>query len=125
MKGELQQRIIERWPTWFNTTGDIGKTLMPFGFQHGDGWFNLVWQLCERLEPLVAVTEQEGGCSFRVLQVKEKFGGLRFYTTFGNAAISALIETAEAESCHICELCGQPGIRRGASWITTRCDKHA
>jgi hypothetical protein len=27
---------------------------MPFDFQHADGWFDLVWRLCERLEPIIA-----------------------------------------------------------------------
>lgn len=42
------------------------------GFEHGDGWFDLVWRLCEDLEPLVARLEKETGQQFQVLQVKEK-----------------------------------------------------
>jgi hypothetical protein len=51
---------------------------MPFGFEHGDSWFDLVWTLCERLETVVAAAETKTGRSFHVHQVKEKFGGLRF-----------------------------------------------
>lgn len=108
MRRELEQRLVERWPAWFNVEGDIRETLMPFRFAHGDGWFDLVWRLCERLEPVVAAAEKEAGRSFQVLQVKEKFGGLRFYTNFRNDAISALIEAAEIDSVHTCEVCGQP-----------------
>ena len=104
MREELEQRLVERWPAWFNVEGNIRETLMPFGFAHGDGWFDLVWRLCERLEPLVAAEEAETGRSFHVLQVKEKFGGLRFYTNFNNDAISALIEAAEIESFHTSEV---------------------
>lgn len=50
---------------------------MPFGFAHDDGWFHLVWCLCEDLEPLVTAYEKETGCRFEVMQVKAKFGGLR------------------------------------------------
>jgi hypothetical protein len=39
---------------WFNTGGDIRYTAMPRGFEHGDGWFDILWRLCEDLEPLVA-----------------------------------------------------------------------
>jgi hypothetical protein len=52
---------------------------MPRGFEHGDGWFDILWRLCVDLEPLVAEFEQETESQFEVLQVKEKFGGLRFY----------------------------------------------
>ena len=79
MRKELEQKLVERWPTWFNIKGDIRLTAMPWGFTHGDGWFDIVWRLCEDLEPLVTEMEHAGGRQFEVLQVKEKFGGLRFY----------------------------------------------
>jgi hypothetical protein len=81
MRNELQRRLVDRWPTWFNIGGDPRHTSMHFGFQHGDGWFDLLWWLCERLEPVVDAAEKETGPPFEVLQVKEKFGGLRFYAT--------------------------------------------
>jgi hypothetical protein len=52
MRKELEQRLVERWPTWFNTGGDIRYTAMPWGFAHDDGWFDILWRLCEDLEPL-------------------------------------------------------------------------
>jgi hypothetical protein len=103
MRKELEQRLVERWPTWFNMKGDIRETLMPFGFACGDGWFHLIWRLCEQLEPVVAAEEAETGLPFQVLQVKEKFGGLRFYPNYTNDAIAALIEAAEIESFHTSE----------------------
>ena len=124
MRKELEQRLVERWPSWFNLEGVIQKTLMPFGFVHGDGWFDLLWQLCERLEPIVRAAERESGRPFEVLQVKEKFGGLRVYMNISNDAISALIENAELESTQTCEVCGKPRTRRGEGWNTTRCDNH-
>ena len=125
MRRELDERLIDRWPMWFNVEDDLRPTAMPFGFAHGDGWFDLVWTLCERLESVVPAAETETGRSFRVLQVKEKFGGLRFYTNYSNDTISALIEASEIESIHTCDVCGGPGRRRGTSWVETRCDEHA
>src|ERR1039458_1965857 len=31
MRKELEQKLVERWPTWFNVNGDIRETLMPLG----------------------------------------------------------------------------------------------
>ena len=46
MRKELEQRIVERWPTWFRVDGNVRETLMPFGFAHGDGDFaTLNWPL--------------------------------------------------------------------------------
>lgn len=124
MKQELEQRIVERWPAWFDVHGSIQSTLMPFGFEHDDGWFNIVWRLCERLEALVAQFERESGLEFKVLQVKEKFGGLRFYSSFTDEAISNAIIDAEAESLKTCEECGKPGKPNRGGWIKTLCAKH-
>jgi hypothetical protein len=124
MQKELEQRLIERWPTWFNTGGDIRQTAMPRGFCNGDGWFDILWRLCGDLEPLVAEFEQEAGHQFEVLQVKEKFGGLRFYVNCRNDAIRQRILAAQEESFHTCEVCGQPGELREDRLIKTLCDEH-
>jgi hypothetical protein len=58
-------------------------------------------------------------------QVKEKFGGLRFYVSGGDEKTNAYIMFAEAMSYKICEVCGKPGRQRGSSWLVTLCDEHA
>jgi hypothetical protein len=68
MRKEVEQKLVGRWPRWFDTEGDVRHTSMSWGFCNGDGWFEILWRLCEDLEPLVA------GHEFKVLQVKEKFG---------------------------------------------------
>jgi hypothetical protein len=125
MRKKLEQRLVERWPTWFKTKGDIRHTAMPRGFEHGDGWFDILWRLCEDLEPLVTEMERAGGRQFEVLQVKEKFGGLRFYVNCRrNEAIRQRIGIAADESFRTCEVCGQPGELREERWIKTLCDEH-
>jgi hypothetical protein len=77
------------------------------------------------LEPLVAEFERTTGCQFEVLQVKEKFGGLRFYVNCReNVAIDGRIGLAMQESLRTCEICGQPGILRQGRCIKTLCDEH-
>ena len=97
---------------------------MPDGFVHGDGWFEIVWRLCEDLEPLVVEAEYASGQAFEVLQVKEKFGGLRFYANYTTDAMRKRIDTARVESLRTCEICGQPGTQREHRWIRTLCDLH-
>jgi hypothetical protein len=63
--------------------------------------------------------------SFKVAQVKQKFGGLRFYFEGGKGALDAIracFAAAAQESFHICEVCGQPGALIGHN--RTRCDLH-
>jgi hypothetical protein len=57
-------------------------------------------------------------------QVKEKFGGLRFYINSSDAFIYGAIDMAEKMSYRICEDCGRSGkSRNDRSWILTLCDE--
>lgn len=60
------------------------------------------------------------------VQVKEKFGGLRFYMSATTEAIHDTIARAAEKSFHSCEDCGRPGkLRRRRGWLATLCDEHA
>lgn len=90
-----------------------------------DGWLPL-------LEDLVSKLKQRGWTG-EVAQIKEKFGGLRFYANpsikTGNTKeeieeFQRLIYEAEDKSFKICEFCGQPGKRTSAlGWIKVLCPK--
>lgn len=58
-------------------------------------------------------------------QVKEKFGGLRFYIGEATPTMHALIQAAEDASFKICDQCGEPGRVRHGGWIRVRCDECA
>jgi hypothetical protein len=59
-----------------------------------------------------------------VEQIKEKFGGLRFYYQGGDEYIYGLVSMAESWAGIACEECGDIGERRSGGWIRTLCDKH-
>ena len=80
----------------------------------GPGWVGLVtrcWDAC-----------QEDGTE--ILDIKEKWGGLRFSIGYASVMTYAIVEAAEAESLAICEMCGEPGKPREGGWIKTLCDRH-
>ena len=79
----------------------------------GEGWVPLVHKL---YDDLVSI-----GWDTKLHQVKEKFGGLRFYIGYGNDEMFDLIRKAENESMKICELCGMPGDIKGKYWLECRC----
>ena len=88
-------------------------------FEHiSSGWVPLVNTLIDDLFKL--------GWNGRLIQIKEKFGGLRFYIGGGTEEIHRRIGKAENESFTICEKCGQPGsLRTDRSWMRSLCDEHA
>jgi hypothetical protein len=59
------------------------------------------------------------------VQVKEKFGTLRFYYSGGDEFVAGLVAMAESMSGVTCERCGTPGRLHGRGWIKTLCEQHA
>ena len=55
------------------------------------------------------------------VQVKEKYGTLRFYCG-GTETIQKYICLAERLSSVTCEDCGEPGKRNDSGWLRTQCD---
>ena len=45
MRKELEQNLAARWPNWFALAGNPRLSPMARGFEHGDGWFNILWRL--------------------------------------------------------------------------------
>jgi hypothetical protein len=85
-------------------------------FEIGDGWFPLIKELIEDLISL--------GWDKQTCQVKEKFGGLRFYINTGSDEIFDRISKAEEDSYKTCEKCGKPGeLRNDIGWYRTLCDE--
>ena len=83
----------------------------------GPGWGDILTRLIDDLFEL--------GWDGRVFQVKEKFGGLRFYVGSANKAIYERIHAAENESFETCEQCGALGVLREGYWLKTLCDEHS
>ncbi|MFV2015455.1 MAG: hypothetical protein ACC656_08520 [Candidatus Heimdallarchaeota archaeon] len=84
-------------------------------FSIGEGWLQLVKTLIEECIKL--------GWDKQICQVKEKFGGLRFYINSASEEIHTLISKYENLSYYICEQCGTSenvGITQG--WLTTICE---
>lgn len=77
----------------------------------GKGWRPIVAKA-------IAEIEAKGGT---ILQVKEKFGGLRLYCQ-GPDEVHEIANTAEFKCMGVCENCGAPGKARDVDWIKTLCD---
>jgi hypothetical protein len=87
------------------------KRLYLCSFGCGEGWYLLIREICE------ALNKSNG----YILQVKEKFGGLRIYAEC-NEEIQEMIDKAEEKSYKICEECGtEENVTSEGGWIKTLC----
>lgn len=115
------KRMEEKYPKMF---------AKPYGgFAVGEGWRPIIESLCGQIQHYLdwinknhekhPVVEQ-----VVVAQIKEKFGGLRFYYDGGDDKIHGMVLIAEAWADHSCEECGAPGTSGGKGWIKTLCPTH-
>lgn len=91
------------------------KTLdYSFGFYVGAGWNDILFDLNKKLE-----AEKP---DYQIHQIKEKFGGLRFYTDPMTDVGWDHVTDAENLSFKTCEECGRPGkIWNHKGWVKTLC----
>jgi hypothetical protein len=137
------EELAKRWPALFQKSGD-------FELSVGQGWYGIIDTLCrfishkvetlqirlkyamenpgstpdESIKEIEARLEQAIADLPTIVQVKEKFGTLRFYVYGGTPEMNNYIEFAEGMSRITCEVCGNPGKSRNTGWVMVLCDLH-
>lgn len=121
---EFDRFMCEKYPVILQERNlPKSQTCMCWGFNVGKGWHELLCDLCEKIDKLYKLT----GIGVKAVQVKEKFGSLRFYTSpsfnerikeaqkkIDNETAKAIVEAlddcvraAEYKSDKICAECGE------------------
>ena len=93
----------------------VGEHCLP------EGWFELFLQMCEDIrEPL-----EKGGCldRFRFLDVKEKYGSMRLYSSGATEEVQDILFKYEFLSQQVCCLCGKPATLETDGYICPYCDE--
>lgn len=132
MKSELEKQLLEKYPKIFRQKDlPLTQTAMCWLFECGDGWYKILDMLCLQLQWDV---DKNGYPQIEATQVKEKYGGLRFYyITLASdkedkwrerhcGAIDGMVSFAEYLSEETCEDCGtMENVSQTKGWITTLC----
>ena len=94
-----------------------------FGAECGEGWKCLYEPIIKWIEKYNINKDKEQ--QIEIHQIKEKFGGLRFYCNFYTDELIEMIRNAEQESFRVCEFCGtKENVGHTISgWYTTCCEK--
>jgi hypothetical protein len=125
MKQELDKLLCEKYPKMMvNRNKNMQETCMCWGFECGDGWFNILDQLMGNIQHHIDWKngKEEVVAQVTLDQVKEKFGTLRFYYSGGDDAIDGMVRMAESMSGVTCEECSAPAKTHGPGWIRTICE---
>lgn len=77
MNAELTQRLVKRFPVLCQDyDSPMSQTCMCWGFDHGDGWFEIIWQLS------LAIEEELGYSRLRQRWFLLKKSVFRFWRKF-------------------------------------------
>ena len=122
MESELQNKLFEKYPKIFKQKDlPMQQTSICWGIECGDGWYWLLDQLCNSIQRYIDGNKKP---QLEAVQVKEKFGSLRFYSHGGDDIIFGMLWLAEGMSGDICERCGSTEeITQTKGWISTLCSK--
>jgi hypothetical protein len=171
MNPTLTQKLIEEYPElYYDYKKPLTESLMCFGFECGDGWYDLINILSMNIKSYIdmqieheilmrgllvswrkifvgwktgwkskgwykrvwanikryGVPVDIDSMQVRASQVKEKYGGLRFYVHNSDDYVLGMIHMAEEMSYRICEVCGKTGsLYKHAGWYKTVCEECA
>lgn len=118
---EIDYFLIEKYPELFGVMPfDSKTTLMEYGLECDIGWNDILHTLFQKISEIVKSKNLD---TFRIVQVKSKFGGLRVYTNNSIKEINDLIRDAE-NLCNIsCEKCGLPSKQTSNNrWLINCCE---
>ena len=131
---DFDHYMCTTYPELFkNRNASPQETLMCWGFDVGPGWHDILDVLCGNIQHYTewnnenfdkGYTQYKQVPQVTVVQVKEKFGTLRFYYEGGDEKIDGMVRMAESWSARACEECGKPGQSTGGGWIKTVCNEH-
>lgn len=116
MKKILNDQLSQKYPRLYEKRCWT-KTLMSGGVSCGDGWYVLI--------DVISHLFTEHNQKIQAIQIKEKFGTLRFYHSPVDPYSSGVEVAAGQLSSLICERCGAPAKTQNYSGcVFTLCDKH-
>jgi len=120
MNLKLQEKLFEKYPKIFiEKDFPIEQSRMAWGIGCADGWYWLLDKLCAWLQSRANLEKRP---VVTATQVKEKYGGLRFYYYGATEFEEGVIDFVEELSYEICEECGSTkNVVQTKGWIKTLC----
>jgi len=103
---KLEMKPEERW---------CELLAMPEGWRRSFG-LDICRDIKKALGDVISVQK------YRILQIKEKYGSLRWYSTNESDEIANIITKYEYLSEHTCIVCGKPATKVSQGWISPYCD---
>jgi len=70
----LDKKLCEEYPKIFvNRHGNMASTAMCWGFEHGDGWYNIINNLCRCIQHHIDSTNERRELLLKKIRIMLKF----------------------------------------------------
>ncbi len=104
MNLELTEKLYSAFPRLYRGHHKPpSESSMCWGFQCGDGWYQVLYNLSQELSDYQAAHPD---LDIEATQVKSKFGILRVHLNYRDVTIEQMIEHAQHQASVTCELSG-------------------
>lgn len=124
---ESNKRLCERYPFLIPRNVFTGEVIEDFDYSYTEldcmpeGWrIAFGEQMCEEIRE--ALIEDNFLDEYRVVQIKEKYGGLRWYSGPAPEKVHDIVSKYEGLSERTCIVCGKPATKISTGWISPFCD---
>lgn len=104
MDKALEDKLFEKYPKLFSQKDlSAQETCLWGGLECSGGWYFLIDNLCNCIQNYININNLP---QVEVVQVKNKFGMLRYYLNSSDPTIDGMIWLTEDISHKTCEICG-------------------
>lgn len=128
---EYNTDLIENYPFLalrdYNTDEIINDGLSTWLDNMPEGWrIAFSMKMCDEIKKALIEYDSKNGTDllheYRIVQIKEKFGGLRWYDNGNIPEVALIISKYEKLSEHTCIICGEQAIYSTKNWISPYCE---
>ena len=127
---EYNKQLITKYPWLLPRNRWTGEVVEDYDYSYTeldampDGWRAAFGeQMCEEIQHELNMMKPDLANDFRIMQIKEKYGRLCFYTNWVTNSINGIINKYDKISAHTCISCGAPATKISKGWISPWCDK--
>lgn len=131
-KIEKNKKLCEKYPFLIPRNRWTGEVVEDYDYSYTeldampDGWRKVFGeQMCEEIQNELNKLSEEDKLKYRILQIKEKYGYLRWYSNWHTDEIAKIITKYEELSERTCIKCGAPATKISLGWISPWCDECA
>lgn len=125
---ERNKVLIEKYPFLLPYNRWTGEVVKNYNYSYTElddmpqGWrIKFGEEICEEIKQ--ALVKRNCLDKYRIIQIKEKFGFLHWYSNYFITEVEDIIRKYEAISVKTCIICGKDGKMRDFGWISPYCDE--